>query len=156
MKRFLIALAAVLILTSLAGCGGGGAATTPTTATTSSTGMPGTPTQVAGGTYWVITPSQLYAMGPADLFLVNVDDQPTIVIPNTDLYIKVSEIDQNLSKFPADKSQKIVVYCIAGLNSRTAAEKLVAAGYTRVMHLAGGTMAWQSQGYPVKAYTPAT
>lgn len=155
MKRLIIALAVTAVLLILAGCGGGGAATTPTT-TTQSTQMPGTRTEVAGGSYWIITPPQLYAMNQADYFLVNVDEAPMLVIGGTDLFVKVSDIAQNLSKFPADKNAKIVVYCVAGVTSKGGADQLVAAGYTRVMHLDGGTMRWQALGYPVQSYTTTT
>jgi rhodanese-related sulfurtransferase len=156
MKRLLVFLAAAALLISFTACGGGGGTTTAPAPTTSSTQMLGTPTQVAGGTYWVITPAQLAGMAKADFFLVNVDDQPTIVIGGTDLFVKAGEINQNLSKFPADKNKKIVIYCIAGVNSKSGAEQLVAAGYTRVMHLEGGTMKWQAMGYPVVVYTTRT
>ena len=156
MKSLLISLTVLTGVVTLTGCGGGGAATTPPTSTTSSTQMPGVQTQVAGGSYWIITPAQLAALKRTDFFLVDVDDAPTIVIASTDLFVKASEIARNLSKFPTDKSRKIVVYCIVGNTSRSAAAQLVAAGYTQVMHLQGGVMNWQAQGYPVVSYTATT
>ena len=154
MKRLIITLAVTTLLLFLAGCGGGGAATTPAS-TTTSTQMPGTEVKLASGSYWTITPPQLAAMNPADYLLVNVDETPMLVIGGTELFVKAAEVTQNLSKFPADKNARIVVYCVAGVTSKSAAEQLVAAGYTRVMHLDGGTMRWQMMGYPVQSYTTA-
>jgi rhodanese-related sulfurtransferase len=152
MKSLWISLAITSVLLTPAGCGGGGTATTPTS-TTPSTQMPGTEVKLANGSYWTITPPQLAAMNPAEYLLVNVDEAPMLIIAGTELFVKAAEIAQNLNKFPTDKNAKIVVYCIAGITSKSAAEQLVAAGYTRVMHLDGGTMKWQALGYPVQSYT---
>lgn len=152
MKRALIALTIITAL--FAGCGGDGDASTyeganPTT-------QIGTEVTLANGSYWRITPAQLYAMGRADLFLVCVDEQPSMIISgNTNLFVKYNEVSQNLDRFPTDKNQRIVVYCIAGITSQNASEALVTAGYTKVMHLSGGTIGWNQQGYPVTNYTGA-
>ncbi len=44
-----------------------------------------------------------------------------------------------------DKDEAIVVLCQRGLRSKTAAQMLVAAGYTRVQNLAGGLLAWNKK-----------
>jgi rhodanese-related sulfurtransferase len=153
MKRALIALSLITAVVVLAGCGGGGGNTTATTSATSSAGLPGTRIEVDGGAYWLITPAQLAGMQRSSFLLVDVDETPAMVITSTEMYVSYDKINDNLDKFPADKDRPIVVYCIAGMTSQNAAEALVAAGYTRVMDLDGGTMAWQQQGYPVAAYT---
>jgi len=150
MKYLLIALTSVIIL--LAGCNGDSPATTgPTTYL-----VPGTEVSTPNGSYWRITPAQLVAMRRAEFFLVCVDEQPSMIIggTSTDTFVKYSEINQNLDRFPADKNRRVVVYCIAGVTSQSAAEALVTAGYTQVMHLDGGTMNWQNQGYPAAMYNP--
>lgn len=160
MKRIIIlAVSMVLGLSLVAGCGGGSATSATkntTTATTSSTQMPGTPTQVKDvsgaviGTFWSITPAQLYGMTQnKDFVLADTDTSYTGEIAGTDLFLNADNVAQELDKFPADKSTKIVVYCIVGQKSQTVAQTLVKAGYTRVMQLQGGLVAWQQQGYPV-------
>ncbi|MEZ4919143.1 MAG: rhodanese-like domain-containing protein [Saprospiraceae bacterium] len=47
------------------------------------------------------------------------------------------------------KDQPIVVYCSVGYRSEKVAEKLRAAGFTRVSNLYGGIFEWVNQGHPV-------
>jgi len=141
MKKLLVAITVVLAV--LAGCNGE-ASNPPSTGTASF----GTEITLPNGSYWRVTPRELASLNKADYFLACVDTQPSIAIRNTDLFVKYNEVTQNLDKFPADKSQRIVVYCIGGITSQNAAESLVTAGYTNVLHLGGGTTNWQSQGYP--------
>ena len=147
MKRLLL-VTAVVIMSCVAACGGGSNPTTSST-TAPSTAMPGTPVAVEGGsTYWSITPAQLHSLSPSDLFIVDADTAYIGEIANTALFINSDTISQNLDKFPSDKATKIVVYCASGMKSQTVAATLVQAGYTRVMELEGGIIAWQAQGYP--------
>ena len=69
-------------------------------------------------------------------------------IGSTDLFINANNVASELNLFPSDKTMKIVVYCTAGVNSANVAAILVQNGYTRVMDLDGGILAWQRQGYP--------
>ncbi len=152
MKRLAIIFAgasALLILTVTAACGGTSATTTPSV-TASSTAMPGTPVSVTGGgTYWMITPAELYSFKTKDFFLADTDTAYVGEIGGTDVFLNPDTISQNLDKFPADKNTKIVVYCVAGMKSKVVAATLVQAGYTRVMELDGGLMAWGNQGYMI-------
>ena len=150
MKRFAIAsapAAAVMVMAVMAACGGGAAnATTPPAA--SSTQMPGTAMPVTGGgTYWVITPAELFSFPSKDFFLADTDTAYVGEIGGTDAFLNSATISQELDKFPADKNYKIVVYCESGIKSKAVAETLVQAGYTRVMELDGGITAWKAQGY---------
>jgi rhodanese-related sulfurtransferase len=150
MKRLML-LSVVVIMAFMSACGGSSVTSTPA-ATTSSTAMPGTPVAVAGGgTYWSITPAQLYSMlkqSTRDFFMADADVEYIGEIASTDLFINSNNASQELDKFPADKTAKIVLYCTSGVHSAAVAAILVQAGYTRVMDLAGGIIAWQQQGYP--------
>ena len=149
MKRIMLASVVIILAFTLA-CGGGASATTSSTAPTpSSTALPGTTVAVeGGGNYWVITPAQLYGFKTKDFFLADTDDSYVGEIASTDLFINYTRVASELDKFPADKTSKIVLYCTSGIKSKTAAAALVTAGYTRVMELSGGIIAWQQQGYP--------
>jgi len=99
MKHLLVVIAVAITL--LAGCNGG----EPPTSAPSSPTMPGTEVTVPNGSYWRVTPAQLYGMGPSGLSLVCVDTEPAIVISNNGLFVKYNEITQYLDRFPADKNQ---------------------------------------------------
>jgi len=104
--------------------------------------------QVNGGSYWDITPAQLNLMlEHKDFLLVNVHIPYEREISQTDLFVAYNEIDQNLSKLPKDKGEKIVLYCRSGSMSAIAAKTLVKLGFTNVWNLAGGMVEWEKQGY---------
>ena len=81
-----------------------------------------------------------------DIFLVNVHVPFEGSIPETDLVVPYNEINESISFFPADKDQKIVVYCKAGSMGNDAAQTLIALGYTNVWNLVGGYDAWKEAG----------
>ena len=60
-----------------------------------------------------------------------------------------NEVEQNLSRFPATKTEKIVVYCRSGNMSNTAAINLARLGYSNVLDVEGGMLAWEKAGYPL-------
>ena len=142
MKRITVILG-VLALTAviLLACGDGTAKTNE---------VQGTEVQVEGGSYWLITPAQLYSMlDNKDFLLVNTETSYVGEIPDTDFFIPYNEIEQNLNKFPQNKADKIVIYCSFGAKSNIAAITLVKAGYTKVMDLQGGMIEWEGQGYAI-------
>jgi phage shock protein E len=134
MKRIFLALLAVLLL---AGC-------------QSKTGS-GETVSVAGGSYKNVTPKELNTMlKNKDFVLVNVHIPFAGNLPNTDLSIPYDQIDHNLSKLPADKAAKIVLYCRSGHMSKIAAEDLVSQGYTNVWNLKGGMIDWEKAGFEIQ------
>jgi len=72
-------------------------------------------------------------------------------IPQTDLVIPFNEIEAYQDQLPADKSEKIVLYCRSGNMSQTAAEKLADMGYSNVWNLEGGYIAWENAGNPMES-----
>lgn len=49
----------------------------------------------------------------------------------------------------ASSSQPLYVICRSGSRGKQACEKLIAAGYTNVINVEGGTLAWDQAGLPV-------
>ncbi len=103
---------------------------------------------VDGKSYRVIPVTQLKSMlDNKDFLLVNVHIPYAGEIRETDLFVPYNEIEQNLSKLPADKGAKIVVYCRSGMMSSVAAKTLTRLGYTNIWDVNGGITAWEKEGY---------
>lgn len=113
---------------------------------------PITPTKinVAGGSYLNVAPTQLKQMLTAkDFVFINVHIPYAGEIAQTDAFIPYDQVEQNISKIPADKNAKIFLYCSSGRMSAIAAEILVKLGYTTIWNLDGGMIAWESAGLPL-------
>jgi rhodanese-related sulfurtransferase len=61
--------------------------------------------------------------------------------------IPLHTLQQNLVRI--EKNEPVYLICATGRRSRQAAEVLSAAGYPRVVSIAGGTAAWQEAGLPM-------
>lgn len=119
--------------------------------TISSPDVIGNQITVPGGAYTDITASELQAMlANKDFTFVNVHIPFEGNIADTDLSIPYDEIEQNLGQLPADKDDKIVLYCRSDRMSKIAAETLVGLGYTNVWNLDGGMVAWEQAGLPLE------
>ncbi len=108
----------------------------------------GTKVNVEGGSYNNVSPAQLKQMlASKDFVLINVHVPYAGELAQTDAFIPYTDIEQNLSKLPADKNAKILLYCRSGHMSGIAANTLIKLGYTNIWNLEGGMAAWQNAGY---------
>ena len=73
-------------------------------------------------------------------------------IADTDVSIPYDQITDsaNLAQLPADKNDKIVLYCRSGRMSVIAAEELVKLGYTDIWNLEGGMLDWEQAGFEIQ------
>jgi rhodanese-related sulfurtransferase len=53
------------------------------------------------------------------------------------------------AKVAADPKKPVLVYCRSGGRSAKAAQELRAAGFSQVLELEGGVIAWQKSGKPL-------
>ena len=138
MRRWLFIIGVAVLL--LSGCG----QSTPAVTTQSA------PNLTTAKSYQSINVTQLKSMlDNKDFLLVNVHIPYEGEIKGTDLFIPYNEIERNLSKLPADKGAKIVVYCRSDRMSGIAAKTLTQLGYTNITDVEGGMIAWEKQGYPL-------
>ena len=110
----------------------------------------GTVLTAPGGSYRQIGPAALEAMlGRKDFTFVNVHVPYEGEIARTDAHVPYDRVAQQITRFPAERNAKIVLYCRTGHMSGIAAETLVRLGYMNVWDLAGGFEGWKRAGLPL-------
>ena len=85
-----------------------------------------------------------------DFLLVNLVVPSKSLIDGTDLSVASTDTTGLENALQHDKNRKVVFYCMSGKTSKTVMAKLAALGYLQMRDLAGGLMAWQAAGLPVK------
>ena len=107
--------------------------------------------QIAVGTasYARLAPQPFSALLRSDATVINVHVPYEGEISGTDLFIPFDQIAGRTADLPA-KDEPIVLYCMSGRMSATAAETLVGLGYTNVTELGGGMEAWRAAGLPIQ------
>ena len=105
--------------------------------------------ETEGGAYTLLTVEELRdLLAEEDPLLVNVHIPYEGEIEGTDLHIPYNAVEDHLSDLP-DRDARIVVYCRSGPMSEIAARALVGLGYTDILDVAGGMMAWEEAGMPL-------
>ena len=108
---------------------------------------------VEGGAYYNLNAEELdNLLKKKDFVFVNVHIPFEGNIANTDMSIPFDQITEptNLAQLPAEKNDKIVLYCRSGRMSAIAAEELVKLGYTNIWNLKDGMLAWEQTGFEIQ------
>ena len=108
---------------------------------------------VAGGTYTNISAEGLHEMlKDKDFLFVNVHIPFEGDISGTDISIPYDQITEPtyIAQLPANREDKIVLYCRSDRMSTIAAEELVKLGYTNLWNLDGGMVEWEQVGYSIE------
>lgn len=101
--------------------------------------------------YRNVSPEELRAMlRRKDFLLVNVHIPYAGAIEETDVFVPYTEVEARAPVVLPDRQAKVVVYCQTGRMSAIAADALVRMGYTDVVNLDGGMVAWDRAGYPLR------
>lgn len=77
-------------------------------------------------------------------YLINVHTPDEGSIEGTDASIPFDEIDDRAEELPTSLTTPLAVYCMSGNMSEDAATRLSALGYTDIVELRGGMMAWRA------------
>jgi len=141
-KRYLLSVVLIFIALLIAGCGGSNASIVSQSTSEDIFSLPRNDKGYIDISVDQLTP----AMANKDFTLVNVHIPYAGELPQTDASIPFNEIEANLGQLPINKDARIVVYCRSGNMSAQASETLVNLGYTNVVDVNGGMVAWQVAG----------
>lgn len=101
-----------------------------------------------------ITVAQAYEKFQQEVFFLDVrsqDEWNQMHIAKSTL-IPLDELPNRLNEVPKD--QDVVVICRSGVRSKEGVTVLRNAGYTRVVCMTGGLLAWKAAGYPLEGNNP--
>jgi phage shock protein E len=81
---------------------------------------------------------------------INVHTPNEGQLPGTDSSLPFDQIQQQVAALPPDRTTPLAIYCRTGTMSATAAKELAALGYTDVVELQGGMLAWRNTGRTIE------
>lgn len=85
-----------------------------------------------------------------DIFLLDVRTEPEFMhshLSFVDIRIPYDSLDLNLALLPDDKTTIIYCICRSGRRSQIAADYLKSNGYSNVINITGGILAWKDAGF---------
>lgn len=107
----------------------------------------GTTSTGAGAASRLVSPEEFEAViADGSVPLVNVHIPYEGEIEGTDLFVPFDDIESSADQLPTDKGATLAIYCRSGNMSADAAVDLAAMGYTDVVDLEGGMVAWEAAG----------
>lgn len=122
------------------------------------TGCAAGPDPAVGGQAAVTTPAAAPRSIPPQQFAAAIAEPDRVTInvhvpfegdlAGTDLSIPYDQIETQANRLPAARDTPLAVYCMSGRMSLIAAEALSKLGYSDVVELDGGMVAWDGAGLP--------
>jgi len=137
----------VTVLVQLTGCGASADRDDPSSATSSSTAE--APARLMDPTRFAA------AVDAGRRVTINVHVPFEGAIEGTDLSIPFDRIRADRGRLPQDRAAPLAIYCRSGSMSATAATELARLGYSDVVELDGGMVAWTEAGLPLLFQPPA-
>lgn len=111
----------------------------------------GPSTTAAGGQSSLLAPEEFeQAIADPATVTINVHVPFEGTLPGTDLAIPFDRIESESARLPSDRATPIAVYCMSGRMSQEATRTLERLGYTDVVDLEGGMVAWRQSGRTVE------
>ena len=97
-----------------------------------------------------ISQDELLAGPPAGAVLLDVRSAREYASGHVPQAVNIAhdELADHLAEIGASKSDPVIVYCEAGKRAEMAANVLIEAGYTDVLHLTGDMAGWREAGRP--------
>lgn len=90
------------------------------------------------------------ALKSADgITLINVHVPYEGEIAGTEAFVPFDQLERRRGPLPQNKTAPVAVYCMSGRMSELASRTLLKLGYTQVIELRGGMIAWRQAGLPL-------
>lgn len=126
-RWWLTPIGAAVFLVLAAGCGGG--------------------SEPASDSPRIVSPAEFAdAIADPERVTINVHVPDEGSIAGTELSIPFDSLEARVGELPANRSTPLAVYCRSGRMSATAVETLARLGYTSIVELEGGMIAWEADG----------
>lgn len=103
------------------------------------------------GTYTSVPPEglRLVLKSVDDITLINVHVPYEGEIAGTEAFTPFDQLERRRGPLPQNKTEPVAVYCMSGRMSEIASRTLLKLGYTQVIELRGGMIAWRQSGLPL-------
>lgn len=103
--------------------------------------------QVPGGSFRRVDSAEFERLAAQpDAYVLNVHVPHEGEIEGTNGFVPYNEVEELIGDLPDDRDAVLLVYCQSGRMSTEAAVTLVSLGFSNVVELEGGMIAWQQSG----------
>lgn len=126
-RRTAVASLGAVLLLVVAGCAPADSSTTP-----------------AAQSPALLSPAEFSTAIDEGRYVLNVHTPDQGMLPGTDAAIPFDQLSSRADELPQDLTTSLAVYCLTGRMSELAVRTLVDLGYTDIVELEGGMVAWDA------------